>query len=254
MKNNKIKPIKKLMIFTIITVMIVSLFAVPAFAFILEIEPSSTMTIPQPLAEYDSLIGGVAVEFDFSDLTNSLAGGGNAIIFDTDDTYFCFVGIIPPGHNLDNINYFECGYIVYNDSSSSFRFYTTSSSSIPNETVYNDANVDEIYLFVSAEGASIWQDEVSGFMDTATYTAYTLVSPTSAPDDPVPPADGEEQGIFAVWSQITQWIVNGLASVSNAFYANGELTLLGTLCLIPLGLGLALLLISIIQKFLHLRG
>lgn len=90
---------------------------------------------------------------------------------------------------------------------------------------------------------------------------YTVYSVSSTTPDPEPPAGGDDEGgegdtsgIFAVWTQITDWIINGLKSATNAFYYNGQLTLLGYLCIIPLALGVALLLISIIQKFLRLRG
>lgn len=103
-----------------------------------------------------------------------------------------------------------------------------------------------------------YSDALYFWNDWATYNVY-MVSEGSVTPDPEPPAggddgEGETSGIFAVWTQITDWIINGLKSTTNAFYYNGQLTLLGYLCIIPLALGVALLLISIIQKFLRLRG
>lgn len=97
------------------------------------------------------------------------------------------------------------------------------------------------------------------YVFTTGISASRVVDSSSDPD-PEPPAGGDDDGegdtsgIFAVWTQITDWMIDGLKSATNAFYYNGQLTLLGYLCIIPLALGVALLLISIIQKFLRLRG
>lgn len=265
MKTNKIKPIKKLMIFTIITVMIASLFAVPTFAFTMQ-APNGTFTLPSSLSQETDLIGGYAVLFNFSTLVNELssyAGGDTTAsvnIFNTQSGFRCFVATRPIGLDLGLLTYEECTRIEYSAGADVIRFYNNSSSAF--RTMFTDENAYQIILLMDTMTKTDWESTIDGFMDSATYSVATIVSETTPdpnpdpeePDNPTPPADGEEQGIFAVWSKITQWIVQGLASVSNAFFANGKLTLLGTLCIIPLALGLAFLLIGIIQKFLRLRG
>lgn len=60
--------------------------------------------------------------------------------------------------------------------------------------------------------------------------------------------------IFQVWQSVTGWIADGLSSVAGVFYAAGQLTLIGTLAVISVGIALIFLLIAFIRKFLFLRG
>ena len=60
--------------------------------------------------------------------------------------------------------------------------------------------------------------------------------------------------ITSVWSDVMEWIVSSLASVQTVFYADGALTFLGTLSVISVAIGIAFLLIGVIQNFLRLRG
>ena len=115
MKKAKLKPIKKIMIFAIITVMIVSLFAVPAFAFTMQ-APTGTITLPSSLSGDTDLIGGCAVTFDFSTLASEVYsyGGSNVIVFDTDNMAHCQVATRSIGLSLDNLTYKECTKIIYN--------------------------------------------------------------------------------------------------------------------------------------------
>ena len=60
--------------------------------------------------------------------------------------------------------------------------------------------------------------------------------------------------ILAVFTAIGDWISTAVTSVSAMFYAEGALTLLGTLAVAGLGFSVIFLLIGIISNFLHFRG
>ena len=62
--------------------------------------------------------------------------------------------------------------------------------------------------------------------------------------------------ITLVWSDVLEWILAALGDAQVVFYdaANGGLTFLGTLAVISVSIGIAFLLIGVIQNFLHLRG
>lgn len=57
-----------------------------------------------------------------------------------------------------------------------------------------------------------------------------------------------------VWTSVFAWVTGSLTLATSAFFADGELTLLGALAIMVLSIGLAWLLVGIIQKFLRLRG
>ena len=60
--------------------------------------------------------------------------------------------------------------------------------------------------------------------------------------------------ITTVWSEIMTWITTSLASVQTVFYADNALTFLGVLAVIGVAIGVAFLVIGVIQNFLKLRG
>lgn len=60
--------------------------------------------------------------------------------------------------------------------------------------------------------------------------------------------------ITSVWTSIMSWITESLASVQTVFYSGTELTFLGILAVISVAIGVAFLMIGVIQNFLHLRG
>lgn len=62
------------------------------------------------------------------------------------------------------------------------------------------------------------------------------------------------QAITTVWTSIMTWITTSLASVQTVFYSGTELTFLGILAVISVAIGVAFLLIGVIQNFLHLRS
>ena len=62
------------------------------------------------------------------------------------------------------------------------------------------------------------------------------------------------EAITSVWSDIMEWIVTSLGSVQSVFYTESGLTCLGTLSVISVAIGIALLVIGVIQSFLRLRG
>lgn len=66
--------------------------------------------------------------------------------------------------------------------------------------------------------------------------------------------------ITQVWTEIMEWITTSLGAVQTVFYAipdgasEAELTFLGVLAVVGVAIGIAFLLIGVIQSFLHLRG
>lgn len=66
--------------------------------------------------------------------------------------------------------------------------------------------------------------------------------------------------ITTVWTSIMQWVTTSLGQVQQVFYTAGaagepgELTFLGVLAVISVAIGVAFLLIGVIQNFLHLRS
>ena len=56
------------------------------------------------------------------------------------------------------------------------------------------------------------------------------------------------------WTEVMTWMTTSLTSVQTVFYADNKLTFLGTLAVIAVAIGIAFLLIGVIQNFLHLRG
>lgn len=68
------------------------------------------------------------------------------------------------------------------------------------------------------------------------------------------------EAITSVWSDVMAWIVESLGSVQEVFYtagASGEpgsLTFLGILAVISVAIGIAFLVIGVIQNFLRLRA
>ena len=62
------------------------------------------------------------------------------------------------------------------------------------------------------------------------------------------------QAITTVWTSIMTWVTTSLASVQTVFYSGEELTFLGILAVISVAIGVAFLLIGVIQNFLHLRS
>lgn len=60
--------------------------------------------------------------------------------------------------------------------------------------------------------------------------------------------------VLGVFGSITDWIVSGVSSVQGVFYANNQLTMLGTLAVIGVAIAVAFLIIAVVQRFLHLRG
>ena len=68
------------------------------------------------------------------------------------------------------------------------------------------------------------------------------------------------EAITSVWSEIMAWIVEAIGSVQEVFYTAGtsggpgSLTFLGVLAVISVAIGIAFLVIGVIQNFLRLRG
>lgn len=68
------------------------------------------------------------------------------------------------------------------------------------------------------------------------------------------------QAITTVWTEVMNWITEALTSVQDVFYTagidggTGSLTFLGILAVIGVAIGIAFLVIGVIQNFLRLRS
>lgn len=66
--------------------------------------------------------------------------------------------------------------------------------------------------------------------------------------------------VTSVWTAIFTWIIDSIQSLIPIFWTAGtgdtagQLTFLGVLAIIALGVGLFFLIMGVIQNFLHLRG
>ena len=60
--------------------------------------------------------------------------------------------------------------------------------------------------------------------------------------------------ITAVFTAVMQWVITAITSVIAVFWTGEQLTVLGVLALIALGISIFFLLVGLIQNFLHLRG
>lgn len=60
--------------------------------------------------------------------------------------------------------------------------------------------------------------------------------------------------ITETWTAVMTWITTALASVQTVFYAENQLTFLGVLAVISVAIGIAFLVIGVVQNFLKLRG
>lgn len=58
----------------------------------------------------------------------------------------------------------------------------------------------------------------------------------------------------AVFSAIFEWILGAITTVLAIFWTGEQLTFLGVLALVALGISIFFLLVGLIQNFLHLRG
>lgn len=91
------------------------------------------------------------------------------------------------------------------------------------------------------------------FMSADFVTVYKL-----GDVDPVPPAapgDGVVyENIDDVWSDLWGNMTAWLGDADKYFLTDGSLTALGLCCAIPIGVGVVMLLVHIIMKFLRLRG
>lgn len=60
--------------------------------------------------------------------------------------------------------------------------------------------------------------------------------------------------ITTVWTEVMEWVTTSIGSVETVFYANNQLTFIGTLSVITVAIGVSFLIIGVIQNFLKLRG
>lgn len=60
--------------------------------------------------------------------------------------------------------------------------------------------------------------------------------------------------VFDIWSDIFDWVVLGISSVVALFYINNELTILGILAIVGIGISLFFLIVYFIVRFIKLKG
>lgn len=135
--------------------------------------------------------------------------------------------------------YFLSDGLLVRENSNFFVFTFYGTDSFQSLGFINTAGSDVIY---------IWLEEWP--LETATDLFYEM--PIIAIDEIGSPSPTESIG--NVWTDIMIWITSALNSVMGAFYVDGSLTLLGTLAVIGVSVGIGFLLIGIIQRFLKLRG
>ena len=60
--------------------------------------------------------------------------------------------------------------------------------------------------------------------------------------------------IFAVFTEVGNWITTAVTNLIPMFYAEGALTFLGVLAVAGLAFSVVFLVLGLIQNFLHFRG
>ena len=60
--------------------------------------------------------------------------------------------------------------------------------------------------------------------------------------------------ITSIWTQMMTWLTTTISSVGVVFYSDGELTLIGTLAVVALALGVSFKLFHVVKNFVTLRG
>lgn len=279
--KNKMKTktnLKRALLFFIPLCLIAGMLVVPAFAVSDSDWPALSDTVIEP--ETVLLNGGTSVAstegmFAFTTTAVSpdgdgagsynesnplvpLSSVGSGYIKLIDETGTYWYEIVTAGGYMASFYVSNSGTVFYE-----FWSYLPSTDSYGKSSVNSGEVISITFYFYDyppsfdTTGVSYQTNWIWTYVFLSDGTASRVRSNTPDPEPPAGGDDGGEgdtSGIFAVWTQITDWIINGLKSATNAFYYNGQLTLLGYLCIIPLALGVALLLISIIQKFLRLRG
>jgi len=60
--------------------------------------------------------------------------------------------------------------------------------------------------------------------------------------------------MFDIWSAIFDWVILGISSVVALFFVNNELTILGILAIVGIGISLFFLIVYFIVRFIKLKG
>lgn len=60
--------------------------------------------------------------------------------------------------------------------------------------------------------------------------------------------------VMAVFTAILTWFQTSMTTVSNLFYAEGELTLIGVMAVLGLGIGVFTVVVAIIRSLIKARG
>lgn len=223
-QKQKIKPIYKVMIFTIVLTFVLALTVVPAFAD----EPQVTNLIgttwrlgDQSLSDLNLAVGDYFV----------ITGVGSYNITSGGEIVVSYVDLLVEGFAA--INDYSLAAFGYADG----QFATLPLGEVEN----GQGEIGVCVLEFTITGGEDISDPI--FVDLIN-TYGTLVS------------DGEEvttPTIYDIWDDILQWMVNAAENMTAAFYYNEQLTLLGILCVIPLSFGLVILIIKIFEEWIALR-
>ncbi len=92
-------------------------------------------------------------------------------------------------------------------------------------------------------------------LDVYKWMKENTVSGTFSQEIPSEPSEAPITNITNIWAGIMEWLTETLSGTTGLFYdpKNG-LTLIGTLSVIGISIGIVFLIIGMIQNFLHLRG
>lgn len=60
--------------------------------------------------------------------------------------------------------------------------------------------------------------------------------------------------ILSTWSSLITWFTDAINDVSALFYAEGNLTFIGGLCVLTLALSIAMLVVNKVKDFVQMRA
>lgn len=232
---------------------LIRLFAVLASVLVLAV----SLVVPMSADSFDSSKPLIESDWEYvtviewNDLERLSSGISDITLNYNDDCYVIF----SINHNRYSI---LCELVYSNINQLNFVALDDVNVSEYPAIVYYYAN-RHIYLMISDSYALVNRvfPAVDQFSITIYHNSPTGVISTydenyvSVTNNPVEPSSTR---ITSVFTDIMDWITSGLNSVQGVFYANNQLTMLGTLAVIGVAIAVAFLLIGVLQRFLHLRG
>lgn len=60
--------------------------------------------------------------------------------------------------------------------------------------------------------------------------------------------------IAAIWTAIMEWLAGTFGTIEALFWTGSQLTFLGTMCVISIGIGVFFLVVGVITNFIKLRS